>query len=419
MSQSTQQGSESLLDQLLKGPFGKLFLPAIVVQSVLVGGGYATGRTVVEYGAQYGRFGAATAVVIFLGYIAIATAVFEFARVFKAYDYKTFQKNLNWKLWPLYDLCFLGIAVLVISVVASASGNILEQIFGIPYLVGIVGIISVVGVLTYKGRRFIEKFKTFGTIALFGSFIAFAALILMNVGSDAVAAITTAAPASNANANLTAAISAGLIYVGYNSSVFSTVLFTLDRQTTRKETVSAGVIAGVFMIIPFALAYLCVMGFYPNQRVLNAPVPWLVMIRQTIGPTGVAVFAIVFGWTAIETGTGMIHAILDRVNEDLKQTDNEMFKDGLSSLQSAMLSIVILSAAVIFSRVGIIALVAEGYSLMAYGFIALLVIPLFTIGLYRIANPQWARSFWDRPQIYSSGSRSEDKPTEEPQRSTD
>ena len=37
--------------------FGKLILPGIVLQSVLIGGGYATGREIVEYGAKFGAMG--------------------------------------------------------------------------------------------------------------------------------------------------------------------------------------------------------------------------------------------------------------------------------------------------------------------------------------------------------------------------
>lgn len=39
------------------GPFGKYVLPGIILQSVLIGGGFATGREIVEYGAKFGSLG--------------------------------------------------------------------------------------------------------------------------------------------------------------------------------------------------------------------------------------------------------------------------------------------------------------------------------------------------------------------------
>ena len=41
-----------MIGRLLEGRFGALVLPGIVLQSVLVGGGYATGREIVAYGAK-------------------------------------------------------------------------------------------------------------------------------------------------------------------------------------------------------------------------------------------------------------------------------------------------------------------------------------------------------------------------------
>ena len=35
-----------------EGGFGKYILPGVIVQSVMVGGGYATGREIIEYGAD-------------------------------------------------------------------------------------------------------------------------------------------------------------------------------------------------------------------------------------------------------------------------------------------------------------------------------------------------------------------------------
>ena len=36
-----------------EGSFGKFVLPGIILQSVMIGGGYATGREIVEYGASW------------------------------------------------------------------------------------------------------------------------------------------------------------------------------------------------------------------------------------------------------------------------------------------------------------------------------------------------------------------------------
>ncbi|MDZ7649475.1 MAG: hypothetical protein U5K54_21260 [Cytophagales bacterium] len=46
----------------------RIVLPGIILQSVLVGGGYATGREIVEYGAKFGATGWVSGLAIFFGF---------------------------------------------------------------------------------------------------------------------------------------------------------------------------------------------------------------------------------------------------------------------------------------------------------------------------------------------------------------
>ena len=122
--------------------------PAIILQSVLIGGGYASGREVVQYGARFGSAGLLAVVAIFIGSTVMAILVFELSRLFGTYDYKSYMQTIIWDGWPLFDVLFVVMATVVVAVMASAAGSIMEDTVCIPYMVGIVGIILVVGALT-------------------------------------------------------------------------------------------------------------------------------------------------------------------------------------------------------------------------------------------------------------------------------
>ena len=77
-----------------EGSFGKFVLPGIILQSVMIGGGYATGREIVEYGAKYGALGWLSGLGTFLGFAVIAALTYELIRLTKAYDFKTFMKTI-------------------------------------------------------------------------------------------------------------------------------------------------------------------------------------------------------------------------------------------------------------------------------------------------------------------------------------
>ena len=398
MSERDDRGLTAILDDLLGGWFGTIVLPAIILQSVLIGGGYATGREIVEYGAQYGASGWIAVLGIWIGFSVMAVLTFELARVFEVYEYKSFIKELIWKAWPLFDLLFLAMAVLIIAIMASAAGEIMQETLGIPYLVGILVIIAVVGVLAYYGAWLIEEFKTIGSAGLYIAFIAFAGIVIAATWGDVTSTFATGDTSYAADASIGAVVQSGILYVGYNLAVFPAVFFALHRQTTREETLTAGLLAGTLMSLPFALSYVAMMGFYPQESVMDAPVPWLPMLDAVGGTAIIALYGIVVGWTLIETSVGLIHAILDRIDADIDEVDAGPLEgtEGLSRPQRGALGVGILTGAVVLSQVGIIALVAQGYTIMAYFFIALFAIPLLTVGVYRIINPDWQYEFWTK-----------------------
>ncbi|MCT9097177.1 hypothetical protein [Haloarchaeobius sp. HME9146] len=389
MSQADNQSTAAIFKRLVSGRFGKIALPAIILQSVLIGGGYASGREVVAYGAKYGSAGWLSILAIFVGFTVMAMLTFELARTFRVYEYKGFIKQIIGPAWPLFDVIFLAMAVLIIAIMASAAGNIMEQTIGIPYLGGIVGIIGLVGVLTYFGAGLIERFKMVGTGFLYLAYITFGVVVLSQVWGDVTTVFASANTSYVADAGLGSVLSSGALYVGYNLAVYPAVFFCLHRQETRKESIVSGLLAGLLMTLPFTLTYLALLGFYPSEAVMGAEVPWLAMLDQIGSPAIIALYGVVMGWTLIETSVGLIHAIIDRVDESINQLSTATFEDadGLTRLQSGLLGGSILVLATILSRVGIIALVAQGYTIMAYFFIALFAVPLLTVGLYRIVNP--------------------------------
>ncbi|MBO8156904.1 MAG: hypothetical protein H0Z32_10620 [Bacillaceae bacterium] len=363
------------------GAFGRYILPGIILQSVLIGGGFATGREIVEYGAKYGALGWFGGIGIFIGFTIMAILSFELARMFKAYDYRSLLKHLIGKAWFLYDMIYLLLAVLIIAVMASATGEILNNTLGLNYWVGVLGITLIVGLLNFYGVGLIERFKTIGTMALFAGYVIFGVIVISATWGDAKEVLSSGNTSFiDGNVSILAVLWSGILYVGYNLAVYPAALFTVRRQKTRKESVISGIVAGILMTVPWFLTYVAILGFYPSEEVLGASVPWLVMLDGIAGSWVVVLFGIVVGWTLIETATGMIHAFIERVNHHMEEKSNSHLTKG----QSGMIAVGALVLAVIFAQVGIINLIAKGYTWMAYGMIAVYAIPMLTIGVYHL-----------------------------------
>lgn len=364
----------------IKKRFQQYVLPGIVFQSVLIGGAYATGREIVEYGARYGAMGIWSIVAIGMGFSLIAALAFEFARINRVYDYKGFVKRLIGPLWPVFDVVYVMMVIVTIAVVSAASGRVVEEVLGLSYWVGVGLVIVVVGALMAGGRSIIERFKTVGSVLLYVGFVVFAGLVLSQTWGNVETVFATGDVSYEGSVSLGAVLFTGILYVGYNLGVMPATLFVLDYQTTRRQTVCAGIIAGVLGTAPFILTYLAVLGSYPDPEVLDAPVPWLVMLGKVGGAGLVSVYAVVILWTLVETSTGMIHAVIHRIDANLE----DLGRPVLTPLQAGILTVVVLIVAAILSRVGLIALVAKGYGAMAYAFLLLFALPLLTIGVVRI-----------------------------------
>lgn len=368
------------MQRFLEGRFGRYLLPAVIIQSVLIGGGFATGREIVEYGARYGALGWISGIGILIGFSVMAVLMFEFARKYHVFEYRNMLKKLIGPFWVLYDIVYLLLAILIIAIMASATGEILKSTLDLNYWVGVSLITVIVGILNFYGKGLIERFKTFGTLSLMLGYLFFAILVISTTWEDALEVLRTSDTSYvPGNLSIAAVLWTGVLYVGYNLAVFPAALFTIKRQTSRKESIISGLIAGVLMTFPWFLTYFSLLGFYPSEEVLGASVPWLVMM-QGFPTVVIIIFGLVVGWTLVETSSGMIHAFIDRLES---QMDEQMNKQ-LTSSQKGLIAVGTLILAMVLSQVGIIDLISVGYTAMAYAMIAVFAIPLLTIGVYKI-----------------------------------
>ena len=359
----------------------KYFSPGFVLMSVMIGGGFATGREIVQYGGMYGARGWIIGLFIAIGFSVLAMLAFEIARLYKVYDYRSHLKIYAGPLTILFDIIFFVISLLVMSVMASATGNILEGTLGIPYYGGVSIIVIISALLAFFGKELIAKFEVWGALFLYIGYIVFAILAICG-RTDNIARVFAEGDTSyitTGTFGIGALIWTGLIYVGYNIQPLTTTFFVLENQKTRKDTLISGAIAGPIIVIPWALTYLALMAYYPSEEVFGATIPWLVMMKDQ-GTAVVVIFCIVIGWTLIATAVGVLNAIAGRIDNQLLEHNKPI----LSSKQRTMITLAYLVGAVILAKIGIIDLIGKGYMVMSYGFIISFIVPLITVGLYKI-----------------------------------
>ena len=352
--------------------FQRYLLPGFVFQSVIIAGGYGTGRELVEYFLAYGPIGG------LLGMLLVATVIwsvvnavtFEFARVFRAFDYRTFFRHLLGPGWILFELAYIAMMLLVLAVIGATAGTILQENMGLPYVLGVLAMMTAVAVLVFRGSGAIEKFLVGWSFLLYAVYVAIFVWSFAKFGGDirSTLAVGEIKPGWWLG---------GIKYAGYSLAVVASVLFTIRHAETRRDAVVSGLLTGPIAIIPAVLFYIAIVGQYP--AVMDRAVPMTFLLDVLNSKILLTVFAIALFGTLIETGTGMIHAVNERVAHRFTETGKEF-----PPIARSVIAIAFLAIAALMSRIGLIDLIARGYGTMSWIFLVIFVIPILTFGVWKV-----------------------------------
>ena len=133
-------------------------MPGLGFESVVIGGGYATGRELVEFFLRHGPLGGLFGLLATLLVWGIVLAVtFEFARLSRSYDYRTFFRHLLGRGWIAFDVLFCSLLVLTLSVIGAACGSIFHDAFGHPRILGASAMMALAALLVYFGSTVVER----------------------------------------------------------------------------------------------------------------------------------------------------------------------------------------------------------------------------------------------------------------------
>lgn len=352
--------------------FRRYLLPGFVFQSIILAGGYGTGRELVEFFLKYGPSGGLLGMLLPATLIISITSMlaFELARLTRSYNYRSFLQLLLGRAWFLYEIGYLAAVLLILSVIGAAAGTFLTDALGIPGGLGSLSLLLAVAFLAFKGTALIEGFLSLWSFVLYAVYLTLFVFSMLKFG-----------PAIQHNlASFTAhdgwALS-GFRYGALQVSLIPAILFATTHITRRQEAFIAGALVGPIAIFPGILFYLAMLGHYP--AILEQSVPAAALLELLDSRFLQIVFPLVLLGTFVETGAGLVHAFNERVASSLATVGRNM-----PDYARPLIAIALLIAALLLSRFGLIDLIAVGYGTLSWVFIGVLVVPLLTVGLWKI-----------------------------------
>jgi uncharacterized membrane protein YkvI len=353
--------------------FQRFLLPGLAFKAVVIGGGYATGRELAEFfmpsGPQGGLMGMLLAMAI---WSLVCAATFLFAYATASFDYRSFFRALLGPLWWLFEASYLLFMVLILAVLGAAAGAIASAVLGWPQILGALCLMAGIVLFTAFGNRSVERLFKWASCFLYGVYALFVVFAFSSFGDRIAQNLSISHPTNGW------ALS-GMTYAGYNI-VCAVVILPVARYFLRpRDALLAGLVAGPMAMLPALLFFLCMIAWYPE--IGGQVLPSDFMLQRLDRPIFHIVFQAMIFSALLETGTGAVHALNERVSVAWRaRSGRTLSSTGRLAIATALL----VGSIFVAERFGLITLIARGYRALAWVLFIVYVLPLLTIGVWRL-----------------------------------
>lgn len=352
--------------------------PGLILQSVLIGGGYGTGKELVEYFFGYGPvLGLLAMVIATFGIWAIVCAVtFEFCRLFRTYDYKSMMQKLLGRGWVYFEICYLILLTIVLAVVvATAAGNAVE-VFHVDGWIGIIVLSIGVLFLALISTEKMERHFAYWSYVLYAVYGLFLILTFINLAPEIANTFQTVQPDPTREPSW---FVSGAQYAFYNLGIIPAIVFATRNQTSRTESVGSGIIAGAIGILPGILLFIGMSSSYEEIQANPDQLPVNIVFENLGMQWMQIVFVITLLGTLMETGAAFIKAVTDRIDTAVALSGREIPRWLKPATAFALMGV-----GIGVSQFGLTGLIAQGYGTISWGFLLIYVLPMVAFGTYDI-----------------------------------
>jgi uncharacterized membrane protein YkvI len=353
--------------------FQRYLLPGLAFKAVVIGGGYATGRELAEFFLPAGPRGGLLAILLAMTiWSAVCAVTFCLAYAASSWDYRTFFRNLLGRFWVIFEAAYLLFIILILAVFGAAAGAIGAAVLGWPPLAGTCCLIACISLVAAFGNASVERLFKWVSFFLYGVYTVFVVLSFFAFGDRIIANFAGAAPSDGW-------VLGGLTYAGYNVVGAVIILPVLRHLRSRKDALVAGILSGPLAMIPALLFFVCMIAYFP--QIAQESLPSEFLLQRLNFPAFHYLFQMMIFLALLESGTGCVHAINERVAEaHLARSGRALSKSARLWITAALLFGSIFLAA----RFGLVTLIAKGYRGLAYIFLCVFVLPVMTIGLRQL-----------------------------------
>ncbi len=363
-----------------KGVFPPYLTIAFVWFATHFGGGFSSGRQVVQFYTRFGWYA------IFMPLIAVAIMAMTyyyasyFSVVFKTFDYRKWAVKYYEPLGSIggiiFEILYVGIVILATSVAFATGGSTLWKVWGIPYVPSTILVAIVIFLIVIFGADTVRASSSLvSVIVIIGMLAIYGSAIYKNF-PQLSRVIQTAHPPGGFWKGLWNAI----VYAGFQSILIGSFVSVVDILKSRKEVFKAFLAGYIINGAILTISSIGILSFYP--AILKEAVPSLYVAKFGLPgnlPTYIVAFLILLA--VISTGVTLVYGGAKRVVDfwvekigtgkgiDTKERSKYIIVTGIY---------VIVTWAIALA--GLIPLIAKGYGTVGYLAIPFIIIPVLYKG---------------------------------------
>jgi len=355
--------------------FQRYLLPGFAFKAVIIGGGYATGRELAEFFMPHGPWGGLGAMILAtILWSLIAAMTFAVAHVYGTYDYRGFFQLLLGPGWIVFEIAYIVFVTLILSVFGAAAGAIGNAIFGLPSILGTLALCCAIALFAAFGNSSVERLFKYVSFLLYAVYAVFLVLALSRFGDRIAANFALQVPDSNWALG-------GITYAGYNVIGAVVILPVTRHLSSRRDAIISGIVAGPLAMAPAILFFVSMIAFFPS--IANEVLPSDFMLRHMGSPLFHLLFQAMIFAALLESGTGAVHAINERISSVRERRGQGPLR---APGRGAIATVLLLGCVFAAQHFGLVTLIATGYRALALIFILIYVVPLLTIGSFRLVR---------------------------------
>ena len=359
----------------------KIYLSlALVWFTTHFGGGFASGRQVVEYFFGYGP------VSILLPILSQGILALVF---YAAWKYAFDNKAFNYKVWTdsffspvekvmsnVYEVLYNTTLITATAVAFATGGATMTTVFGTSYMLNTGLIASALLLLTIFGAKFVRRTASvIAAVIVIGMFVIYVPNIIAGLPSI-TANLTQNTTVATGSGTFMDAVMTTLKYAGFQAVVMGAYIAHSNAIVNERDIKKAAITGFVLNSLMLVMTVLGLLIFL-NDGILTDSVPTLTVVTNGVGAAWmVPLVSVMIILGAVSTGVNLIYGISNRIILYISRNDTSE----VSKKKERPMSIVISSIYVLvtwsIAQFGLIPLVARGYGTIGYISIFALIIPI-------------------------------------------